>query len=160
MSTTRGAYRIVDDPAPSGLAAVAVNPLWPLLSMMLCGAWLALPWFAVNGLALGSPTQRREIGLAVAGAIGAVAIAFALIAAYEAGLISRSGVPYAVIVIVVWKLAIAYALFMRQNRALQLHEHYGGRVRNGAFVVVAGMLLLRGRVLGLFDHDLWLLVAS
>ena len=158
--STRGAYRIVDDPAPSGLVAVAVNPFWPLLSMMLCGAWLALPWFAVNGLAHGSPTRRREIGLVVAGAIGAVAIAFPLIAAYEAGLIYRSAVPYAVIVLVVWKLAIAYALFMPQSRALQLHEHYGGRVRNGAFVLVAGLLLLRGRVLGLYDDYLWLLLVS
>ena len=70
MSDTRG-YRILDEPTPGALAAYVVNPTFPMLALMLAGTWLAAPWFAFNALALGSPTARREIGLAIAMLAGA-----------------------------------------------------------------------------------------
>jgi len=47
MSTTDG-YRIADEPRPGALSQLAVNPLWPLLAVMLGGTWIAWPWFALN----------------------------------------------------------------------------------------------------------------
>jgi tetratricopeptide (TPR) repeat protein len=68
-------YRIIDEPSPSSLARVAVKPFWPLLASMLGGTWLAVPWFILNGFALGSPTRRREALLAALAVGGALALA-------------------------------------------------------------------------------------
>ena len=71
-----GAYRIIDEPAPSALSRLAVNPFWIVLVGMLLSRWqaLALLWFVFNGFALNSPTKLREIGWA-AGAL-VIAIGF------------------------------------------------------------------------------------
>ena len=59
-------YTLADEPQPSGLQHLVVNPLWPLFGFMFGGAWLAFPWYVFNGFAMGSPTRKREA--AVAGA--------------------------------------------------------------------------------------------
>ena len=56
----RGGYAIADEPEASRLAHLTVRPSMPLLALMLGGAWIAWPWFALNAYAMGSPTRRRE----------------------------------------------------------------------------------------------------
>ena len=51
-------YRIGDEPRPGALARVAVDPMWPLLAVMLGGVWLSWPWFVLNGVVVGSPTRQ------------------------------------------------------------------------------------------------------
>ena len=85
MSSTT--YHLADEPRPGGLAHLAVQPFWPLLAMMLAGSWLALPWFVVNALAVGSPTRGKEIGLAVLAFAGSLGLVLAVIGGLTSDLI-------------------------------------------------------------------------
>src|SRR5688572_26277398 len=80
-------YVISDEPRPSPLRDYVVRPSAPLLAMMLGGAWLAWPWFIVNGIALGSPTWRREVAMVVIAIAGSALLAVTAIALVDAGVI-------------------------------------------------------------------------
>ena len=95
-------YRILDEPRPGGLAHLAVNPLWPLLAVMLGGVWLSWPWFVVNGFAVGSPTRFRELGLAIGGLIGATGLLFGLGFLRAGELMGDVAFSYAIVALVVW----------------------------------------------------------
>jgi hypothetical protein len=151
---SRASYQIFDEPATTGLNAFAVHPNYPLLCTMLAGAWAGLPWFCVNALALGSPTARREITLAVAAGAGAVALTLLLLWAGRAGLIPEAAMPYLLLVNVAWKLGAGYVLVGLQSRTFHLYEYYGGQVKNGWAVLMVAMAL-RNVVRGVFDHPLW-----
>lgn len=129
-------YQILDEPNPGALAQVAVNPMWPLLASMLAGSWLALPWFALNSFAMGSPTRKREIGLVLCGGAGSILIAIGLIWVAAATNMTRGGLGYAILVPTLWKLGVAYALFVAQRRSFALYEYYGGKVRNPLLLLV------------------------
>jgi hypothetical protein len=159
MSAARAGYRILDEPTPGALSGYAVSPTFPMLALMLAGTWLAAPWFAFNALALGSPTARREIGLAAAMVAGVVALSFGLLAAFSHGLIGERSVAYWVLIPIVWKLSFGYWIFMLQLRTFGLYEHFGGRVRNG-FVVLVLAFIARSHVLSLVEHPLWVLTVS
>ena len=133
-----GAYRIEDEPLPSGLSHLAVHPLWPLLAVMLGGAWLAWPWFAVNGFALGSPTRRRELAWVVGGFAGTFVIVAALGLARLGGL--PEGLPFelSLVSIAVWKLLVSYRLYTLQGRCFELYTYFGGAVRSGLPLVALG----------------------
>jgi len=151
-------YRIPDEPVSSGLSTMAVQPFWPLLAIMFGGAWLSWPWFAFNAFATGSPTRFRELALAIGGFAGSTAISVGLLTAVQRGALSESAVPYAVIVLTVWKLVVSYALYAWQGRSFHLYEHFGGTVRSGfALAMVAGFVL-RNPILKAFPGDLWTLV--
>ena len=77
-------YQIADEPAPGdGRGNLVFRPTGPLLAAMLCGSWLAFPWFAANALALGSPTARREVKLALLSIAGIVILAVAALFVYR-----------------------------------------------------------------------------
>jgi hypothetical protein len=135
---SRAGYAILDEPQPGGLAKYAVNPFWPLMAMMMTGTWLAGPWFIFNAFAIGSATRKSETWLII-GSVLSTAAFIALIAALAAAAPMPSGAaPYLRIVLAVIKLSFAYLVFMRQERSLALYEYYGGQVRSGALVLVAG----------------------
>jgi hypothetical protein len=134
-------YLIPDEPRPSGLAHLAVNPLWPLLAQMLGGSWLALPWFLVNGAALGSPSQRREWLCAAASLFGSLLLVFGIAAGSDAGWLGGIALKLAMLSIVALKIAMAYALYMMQSRSYELWEYFGGKARNGLLVIVAAYVL-------------------
>lgn len=158
---TKYLYRLDDEPVPGMLARLAVEPLWPLLALMLGGFWLGLPWFVFNGFAVGSPTRVREAVIAVLGLFGAVVIAFALIYLWQAGYIHKDGLQYALLVLVVWKLMVAYALFVAQSATIEIYQYYGGGLnRFGMPVMLLGAFVLRGVVLGSLPFTLWQLVLS
>jgi hypothetical protein len=154
-------YRILDEPRASGLAQLVVNPLWPLLSLMLAGSWLALPWFALNAFALGSATRVRETLLVLSWAPLLFALLYGLGALRLYAGVPQAAMPYLVILITVAKLALGYVLMTLQQRSFALYEYFGGRVRNGAIVVMAGTMLGRDAVLGrLGEPSFWTLLAG
>ena len=57
-------YTIPDEPRPSPWNHLVVRPNAPLLASMLCGAWLAWPWFVVNAIAMGALIGIGECQLA------------------------------------------------------------------------------------------------
>lgn len=157
----RNLYRLDDEPRPGALARLAVEPLWPLLGLMLGGAWLGLPWFVLNGMAVGSPTRVREAVLAAIGLLASLGLAFGLLYLWQGGILDKGSLQYAMLVLVVWKLAIGYALFVMQASTIELYQYYGGVLnRFGLPVVLLGAFFLRGLVLNLLPFTLWFLVLS
>ncbi|WP_375769438.1 hypothetical protein NR798_00730 [Archangium gephyra] len=138
MSAT---YRIQDEPRPGALGHLVVNPVFPLLSLLLAGTWLGVPWFILNGFAMGSPTRRKETVLAVLVIPGTLLLFQLLVLLLMEGVLTESSMPYAGVSAIVWKLALGYALCNLQQRSFALHEYYGGVVRNGALVLVASVFL-------------------
>lgn len=152
----RAAYRIEDEPLPSGVAHLAVHPLWPLLGVMLGGAWLAWPWFVLNGFALGSPTRRRELAWAAAGFAGTALLLVVLGVAIDRGLLAGLPLRYALVSIALCKLAVSYRLYMLQGRCFEIFIHFGGTVRSGLAVVALSWFVER-RLFGDLP-DFWILL--
>jgi hypothetical protein len=148
-------YRILDEPAPSGLGHLIVHPMWPLLAIMFAGVWLSLPWFVLNGFALGSPTRRKELVVAVLGPVGLLALSYTLGVLHALLQMPQGAIPYLLVVLTLWKLAVAYWLFDLQKQSFALHEYFGGKVRNGMLVVGAGYLLSPMVLKGPFGDAGW-----
>jgi len=134
-------YVIPDEPRPSTLSRLVVNPFWPFFAQMLAGSWLALPWYAINGIALGSPTRTREWACLLASALGSVGLV--LVLAYAAGQqwLDKSSMQIALLSIVALKMSMAYALYVMQSRSFELWEYFGGKASNGLFVVIASFFV-------------------
>jgi hypothetical protein len=153
-------YLIADEPIETSLRAYVVRPTAPLLAIMLCGSWLAWPWFAFNAIAMGSPTRRKEIALCVAAFAGTAALAAIVIGMVRAGIIAP-GVPERIALLVVrtYKLAITYYISTIQDRTFHVYEYYGGRIRGAGWVLSAGYWL-RGLVIGISDDPLWVIIVA
>jgi len=151
-------YEIIDEPADSRFARLAVNPFWILLATMLGGTWLGWPWFAVNSLAIGSMHRKRELITVSLGFIVSAALAMLCLWSVRQGYLDSVTLPYAALLLLVWKLAVSYALQLWQSPGFELAVHFRGGARNGALLAFAG-LLLRAQVLRSLP-DFWLLVLS
>jgi hypothetical protein len=153
-------YQIADQPLDTSLRDYVVRPSVPLLAAMVCGAWLAWPWFAFNAIAMGSPTRRKEIALCAAAFAGTAVLAAIVIALFDAGLLPPGApVRLAVLAIVAFKLSISYYIELVQSRTFHVYQYYGGPVRNAGRLIAAGWIV-RGFVIGLSDHPLWIIVVS
>lgn len=133
-------YKIADEPTPSTLARFAVNPLFPFLTVMLGGTWLGFAWFALNSFAVGSPTRTKEIAWLLGGLGAAALLVVATFAALGGGLLEARHAAYAALVILVAKLAAAYAVHILQSRTIEIYEHYGGVLRNGLPIAAVSFL--------------------
>lgn len=125
-------YRIPDEPRPSGLIRYAVDPMWPLLALMLSGNALGLAWFAFNSRALGSASAAREWGYIIASLVGCVLLALAIGWASQNGFLENSAIQYAALAFPALKMSLGYALYVSQSRSTELILHFGGELRNGA----------------------------
>lgn len=155
MSAT---YRIQDEPRPGALGHLVVNPMFPLLAFMMAGAWLGVPWFILNGFAMGSASRRKELVLAVLVVPGTLLLFALLGVLLSTDVLTKASLPYALVGITVWKLAVGYVLYNLQQRGFALHEYYGGVVRNGALVLVASIFLGSRLLMGLTGGNTLLLV--
>lgn len=140
------AYHLPDEPRPGALQSVVTDPMWAFLSTMLVGAWFGLAWFVFNSVALGSPTLRREIALAVAALGGKALLVLAMAAALQAGWIDKEAVPYCYLVAGGLLLACTYSLFLLQARTFELFAYFGGEAKNGVVILLVGMMVLRPQV--------------
>ncbi len=153
-------YAIADEPIETSRRHLVVDPSAPLLAEMLCGSWMSLPWFAFNAIAMGSPTRRKEIALCVLTLAVTAVLGYTVLALREVGVIeSRTVLRFAILGIVTWKLAMAYAIHTLQARTFHVYEYYGGPVRSASAVITTGWLL-RDVVLGLSDDPLWGIIVS
>lgn len=150
------AYRLPDEPLPSGLSKWAVDPLWPLLAVMLAGNGVGMAWSVFNGLAMGSPTRRREWLLVAGNLLGCLAVAVGTSMLRRSGWLAQDEVAYAMLVAVTVKLAVSYAIYMMQSRCFELFEHFGGKARNGLPVAVL-LAFFAGPAVARLPHP-WLAV--
>lgn len=145
---SRARYQIVDEPTPSTLSRFIVAPFWPLLACMMVGGVPGLAWLAFNGYALGSPTRGREMLTCLAGVVGALLV-FGLVGiGKDAGIVSAQAARYLVLLALVSKLGFGYMACFLQQRALEVHEHYGGSKANGLIPLLLAAFLLRPLVAG------------
>ncbi|MEM9192000.1 MAG: hypothetical protein AAGF12_22695 [Myxococcota bacterium] len=152
-------YHIVDEPRAGKFSRLVVNPFWPLLALMLGGAWIAWPWFVFNGVAMGTATKLREYALVAVAVLSSFILGLLIIALYPDAELEAEGWRWALVGLRVMKLAFAYWLFVLQERSIGLHRYFGGPVRNGVAILIAAVLL-RPFVLKLVDSDLWVLVMA
>jgi hypothetical protein len=145
-------YLIVDEPVPSPWTRLAVSPTAPMFGFMLGGAWLGWLWFLVNSHAFGSATRRRESAIALLAPLGASGLLLGLSALRRVAPVPDSSFQYALLLVVVFKVATFYWLYGLQMRSFGLYEYFGGRRRNPAPVLVLALLV--GRPL-LLDAPPW-----
>ncbi|MGH6927657.1 MAG: hypothetical protein ACREEV_05000 [Dongiaceae bacterium] len=121
-------YRIIDEPAPSALSRLAVNPFWIMLAGMLLSRWqaFAIIWFVVNSFALNSATKGKEICWAA----GALVLALAGREPLQRLLdeqIGRAALiawwPYVHIVVIAMLLTAMYRLYLYQFGSYQLFRY-------------------------------------
>lgn len=137
-------YHIQDEPIGGRRGMPALDPFWPLIAMMFGGAWLGTAAFAFNAWALRGPTRAREIGLALAILIGAPVILFGLAVMRSAGALPNPAFDYALLLIVAWKLGLAYWIFFLQQNAYALYEYFGGAVNQAQVVPIGALLVFAG----------------
>ncbi len=138
-------YQIVDEPRPGVLSHLTVNPYWPLLGLMLGGAWLGWTWFAFNAFAIGSASKGRELAAMALGVAGSAGIVIGVAALAGAGLVEEWTIPYLLVAVVAWKLLVGYYVYFQQSRSFALHAYFGGVERSG-MVVVAVAFFVRIRL--------------
>jgi hypothetical protein len=129
-------YQIADEPTPGTLAKFAVNPIFPFLAIMFGGVWIAWPWLAFNGIAIGSPTLRKELAWLGFGLLGLFVLAVGLLYLIGTGTLEGVAIQYAILCLTVGKLAAVYAVYVMQSHTIQIYEYYGGVLRSGIIVIV------------------------
>lgn len=144
-------YLIADEPQPSALQQWVVDPMWPFFALMLGGLWLALPWSVFNGIALGSPTRRREwLALAVA-LLGSVLLLVLIVQAVEAHWLAGVWLQLAMLSLTALKLGMGFVVYQQQSRSFELWRHFGGVPRNALLIVIASIFFERW-LFQQFDH--------
>ena len=136
-----GEYLLADEPRPGALERIVVRPMWPLLGSMLGLTALGWGWFLLNGIGMGSPTRRAELGWVVAGVVGGYLILLGALAAVgtmgEAGSQPLELFPYMMVGLLVWKLFVSYRLQLLQGRVYEVYLYYSGDERSGMVAVIA-----------------------
>ncbi len=151
-------YKIFDEPQPSNWNHLAVNPQWPLFGIMFAGAWLSFIWYAFNGYALGCPNRLKTLFLAIGGFVGSIVFALLIYFMINIDIVNKENIQYILLLLLCWKLGVAYYLYMLQSRTFNIYEHFGNTVQNGIFVVIAGSVFGNKFVLQLFEEPIWSLV--
>lgn len=159
----RSSYIIDDEPVPGpALVKYIVDPLYPLLAVMMAGVWLGWPWMLFNARALGSPHWKRQAWLLAIGLAGSTALALIIIALLDAEIItSRIHIRLALLVVTVWKLGISYKVHSLQSGTFSLYTYYHDDTTASFARRLVGLgMVLRIAVLALFNSALWVIIVS
>lgn len=126
-------YTLPDEPHPGTLAQFALNPMWPMFTLMLIGSGVAWAWFVFNSIAQGSPFRRQEMVWIGGGILLSFVYVTALFALANAGMVSKIAIPYSLIGLTVIKLAVGYRVYLYQARSFEMFQYYSAApVKNGA----------------------------
>src|SRR6187549_1966645 len=87
-------YKIIDEPAPSTVSRLAVNPVWIFLASLFGGAGIGLLWFALNAFAISSASRKRELSYVAIGLSGTPLIFVILGSLIDQGLLGPELFPY------------------------------------------------------------------
>jgi hypothetical protein len=151
-------YQILDEPQPSKWNHLTVNPIWPLFGMMFGGSWLSFTWYAFNAYAMGCPNRIKTLIFAVCGFAVSIIFVFFIFLLGEFNVVNAGNVRYVLLILLGWKLGVAYYLYLLQARTFHIYEYFGNMVRNGILIVIIGAVFGQKYVLSLFDSTFWKLV--
>jgi len=159
------AYRIQDEPVGGRNGPPALEPFWLLLALMLGGAGLGASAFAVNAWLLRGPSWGREVAIAIAILLGAPAILFGLLVLRSDGLLPGSSFQYAMLLIVAWKLGLAYWIFFLQQTSHALYEYFSGSGNQGRTASIGALLVVgggyfRSEIVKVFDSPFWQIMVN
>lgn len=135
-------YTLPDEPRPTGLARLVVDPMWPLFGFILGGPILAWPWFVLNAWAWRSPTRGRETALAVAGPFLLIAALIGILALQEGLALPDRAFAYLLIVVHTLKVAVSCVIYRYQVNGFAVYTAYGGPVRQGMPAMLAGSIVV------------------
>jgi hypothetical protein len=136
-------YQILDEPKPSGLARFAVDPIWPLLAVMLAGNGLGVLWFVFNSYALGSPHRLRDWGLLILDVLLLFGLLIAIYFAVNSFWISiEQGQYIGAVVFPMLRIGIGYMFYLSQANSAELLQYFGKPLSNGLLGLI-GVYLLR-----------------
>jgi len=153
-------YTIPDEPTKTRWGHLVVRPSGPLLAAMLCGSWMAWPWFVWNAIAMGSPTRRKEIAMCGVAIAGTVAMAFLFVYLWDRDIIdSTTGVRLFALGVATWKLGMAYAIETVQSRTFHVYEYYGGAVQSHYRVITVGYFVGYILLAGITD-PFWVIIIA
>lgn len=130
-------YKIIDEPAPTAISRVAVNPVWIFLASLFGGTGIGLVWFAINAFAISSASRKNELLYVLVGLSGTPLIFLILGSLLQSGWLGEGLVPYLHLLITGFQLLIIYVLHLSQHKSYELFSLYGGVGRNGLLVVIA-----------------------
>lgn len=137
----QGTYKIIDEPRPSAVSRLAVNPLWIFLGSLFGGAGIGLCWFAFNSFAISSAARTRELAYVFIGLLGTPFIFAALNALMNLGWLDTDWIPYLRVLVTGFQLLIVYLLHLSQHKSYELYSLFGGVAKNGLLLVVALFLI-------------------
>lgn len=133
----RDSYKIIDEPAPTAISRLAVNPVWIFLASLFAGTGIGLVWFAVNAFAISSASRMRELLFVLVGLLGTPLIFATLSGLLDLGWIGPGSVPYLHLIVTGFQLLMIYLLHLSQHKSYELFSLYGGTGRNALLLVVA-----------------------
>src|SRR5689334_10250126 len=107
------------------------SPVWPMLTCMFGGVWLAWPWFLLNEYLMKSDDLQRQAKIVLVGLAGSIVLAFLVVSLLAMEILDVREARYAALLLLTWKLGVSYVLHTRQGKSFQLWTYFGGEGRNG-----------------------------
>lgn len=134
-------YVIIDEPKPSALSRLAVDPVWPLLGFMFGGAFFSWAWSLFNSHAIGSPTRLREILIVFGGFIYFFAVILGYGMLRGMGILDGVNPGYASLTLMIGELIVCYWLYILQQSTFEIYKHFNGKVVSGIPGVILAFLV-------------------
>ena len=143
-------YQIVDEPRPSGLQKFVVNPMFPVFAFMFGGAYISWLWSIFNGVALGSPSLKKEASAVIVGFLATI-IYFFLWSLYlkNSSVISERESDLFRFGTILIYLPICYYIYFKQAAAFEIYQYFGGPSRNGFLFIVVSFIVGRQLEMGI-----------
>lgn len=160
MANADSTYTIIDEPRPGPIGHLVVSPIWPLFAIMFAGSWLSFPWFAFNSFSLNTSDKWKSLYIAIAAIVGSFLLTFLMVLFVGMEILPQDLIRYGMLIITVWKLSMAYYLYLMQDRSFQIFKEYEGTIRNGIIIVFLGAFLGRKYILSLSSSIFWIMTLS
>lgn len=125
-------YQIIDEPKPSPLSRLTVNPLWPLLGAMLGGPVFSWLWSALNALAINGPNRNKELLTIVLAFCAFIAVYHFGVSLIIQGVFGQVNIKYFGFFGTCMQLLFCYIVFILQSEEFEVYQYYGGVVATGA----------------------------